>query len=425
MRNRRISATSLFLRIAPVLCALSCGPGCSSSPKHTEPQPLFYAKRIIDEAAPEGTYQAVEREIAISLAAALAAQPEKPKPPEQAAPAAAAKPLNVLILSAGGQYATFAGGLLSGWTATGTRPDFDVVTGVSSGAMAAIYAYLGPKYDATVERLMNSVTSDNVFKFSPVKSLLCTNSLASSKPFQKFVDCEINAEVLADLRAAHQSGRRLFIGTMNARTRRLVIWDMGAIACSGRPDADQLVRKLVVASSSIPGLLPAVEFNVVVNGVRYREEHADGGAVAQSFIAFGPEMPRPDHAHPEIRWLAGSNLYAIAGGKLYADLIEGKMGMLKRATSTVSASLYALYRADLWRLYSICATSGMKFNFVAIPEEVRIEKGSTEFDHKTMRELYALGYDMATRGNFWRHMPPGHEPGEEEIPRAGVRFIVP
>lgn len=425
MGNTRQSRLNCRSVLATVIL-LHVGAGCSSAPKRVQAfSPLDHTNRIIDEAAPEGTYPPVERVTADSLAGALANLSADAKRPAEIVTPAPPRPINVMVLSGGGEYAAFASGLLAGWTASGCRPEFDVVTGVSSGSLTAVFAYLGPKYDQTMQRLAFTSRTSDIYRVQPVRGILFHDSLGSFKPFEQLIDREINGECMNDIRAAHRCGRRLFVGTMNQRTRRLITWDLGAIACSGRPDADLLVRKILVASSSIPGLLPVVKFDVEVNGVHYCEEHADGGTVSQAFVRFGPEVPFPDPTRPGDKWLAGSNLYAIAGGKLYPDTIEGRMSMLKRTTSSISGTLYALYRADLWRIFAVCAATGMKFHQTAIPQEVKVDKPSTEFDPKTMRELYGVGYDMAMRHAIWRLTPPGYEPGEEEFPRAGTRFIVP
>ncbi|OWK41078.1 patatin-like phospholipase family protein [Fimbriiglobus ruber] len=404
--------------------------GCSSTPKRAEPLPPEYkAKKITDLAAPAGTYQPVERVTADALASALAApvapQDVAKKDPDVVIPKGQSRPLNILALSGGGQYGAYAQGILCGWTESGKRPDFDVVTGISSGALIAVFAYLGPKYDPNMQRLATSLKTSDVFTYRPLISILWHNSIATAAPLEKLIAAEVNDETLADIRAAHLAGRKLYVGTMLQRTRRLVVWDLGAIACSGRPDADTLVRKVLLATSSIPGLVPSVDFDVDVNGVRYKEEHADGGAVAQTFIKFGPGTPEPNPATPGVKWLAGSNLYIIAGGKLYVDPIEGRLGFLTRATSTISATLYALYRADLWRLYTLCAVSGMKFHHAFVPEDTPIAPKSTTFDLKTMRLLFTLGHDLAKCGEVWRTTPPGYEVGEEEYPRAGFQFTIP
>ncbi|MCE9529604.1 MAG: patatin-like phospholipase family protein [Planctomycetes bacterium] len=333
--------------------------------------------------------------------------------------------MNILVLSGGGQYASFAGGILTGWTDTGKRPNFDVVTGVSSGAFLAVYAYLGPKYDSRIKRMAHELKMSDVFVYRPIYYLMRQQSIGSSEPLQKLIESEVNDEAMEDMRAAHRSGRRLFIGTMNQRTRRLVIWDLGAIACSDQPNANQLVRKILVASSSIPGVVPPVKIDVEVNGAHYTEEHVDGGAVSLAFVRFGPEFPQPDPAKPDAKWLAGSNLYAIAGGKLYADTHEGGMGLLSRTICSISGTLYALYRADLWRIYSLCTASGIKFHHTGVPDDTKISFNSTTFDGNTMKELYNLGHRLGSSDVHWRTTPPGCESGEEESPRAGFRFTIP
>ena len=414
------------LRVAAA-CALAVVAGCSlASNKPLLSPPHYSAKRITDEAAVGETYPSVERAAADALALLATEPPDSLwKVNQAAAVPTAVKPLNVLVLSGGGQYAAFAGGVLVGWTASGQRPDFDVVTGVSSGAWLAVYAYLGAKYDSNVERLTKMLTTSDVFPYRPLICWLRHGSIASPEPLRKLVETEFTDECLADIRAAHCAGRRLFVGTMNQRTRRLAIWDVGAIACGPQPEADRLVRKILTASCSIPGIVPPVDFDVEVNGTRYQEEHADGGAIAQAFVRFGREVAPRNPAKPGTRWLVGSNLYAIAGGKLYADTREDDMGMLSRITSTVSGTLYALYRADLWRVYSMCAVSGMKFHHAAVPQDAKITLGSTDFDVSTMRKLFEIGHDMAIKGNLWRETPPGCEEGEEDNPRAGLRFTVP
>jgi Patatin-like phospholipase len=326
-----------------------------------------------------------------------------------------AKPVNVLAVSGGGQYAAYNAGLLIGWTCQGTRPNFDVVTGISSGAIVAGYAFLGSKYDKQLQRFFTSISDKDLFTYRPVIELIRSGSIANPSKLEKLIERETSDEFLFDLRQAHQEGRRLYIGTMNVRTRRVTIWDVGAIACSGRPEAVEMVRKVFLAAGSIPGLLPSVKFDVEIDGVRYTEEHVDGGAACQIFVRLGPGAERP--ADGVTGWLAGSNLYTMTAGKLYAPPLEGKLGFLKRITSTISAALYALYRAELLNLYSFCGVSGMKFHTVTIPDDAPIPPNSMTFDKASMRRLFTLGFDQGRCGVPWRLTPPGAELGEEEAPR--------
>ncbi len=340
----------------------------------------------------------------------------------QGPPAAAAcVPKNALLLSGGGQYSSYNAGVLVGWSQSGTRPKFDVVTGISGGAMVAIYAFLGERYDAPLQQFFTTVSNRDLFAYRPFVGLIRDGSFASSDRLVKLFEREANDCLLADIRTAHMEGRRLYLGTMNVRTRRVTIWDIGAIACSDRPDAPQLVRKIFLASISIPGQLPAVRFEVEVDGKTYVEEHVDGGAACQTFLRMPAGGQRP--ATDATNWLAGSNLYCMAAGKLYAPEIEGKLGFLKRVTSTVSAALYALYRSEVLNLYSFCGVSGMKFHMIAIPEDAEAPANSMTFQPKEMKKLFALGYDQAVTGIPWRFTPPGAEPGEEEHPRDVPVFV--
>ncbi len=327
-----------------------------------------------------------------------------------------AKPQNALLLSGGGQYASYNAGLLVGWTQNGTRPKFDVVTGISSGAVVAAYAFLGERYDGPLQNFFTTTSDKDLFQYRPFRQILRNDALADPARLVKLIEHEVNDCFLLDLREGHKEGRRLFIGTMNARTRRLCIWDVGAIACSDRPDAAQLVRKIFLAAESIPGLLPPVEFEVEVNGCVYKEEHVDGGAASQIFLRLPPGADCP--AEGATGWLKGSNLYAMAAGKLYAPDLEGKIGFLKRVTSTISAALYALFRSEMLNLYAFCGVSGMKFHQIAVPGDAEIPPNSMTFDPKAMQKLFKQGYDAALAGIPWRFTPPGTEPGEEEKPRA-------
>ncbi len=404
-------------RRLPVLLVLSLAvAGCRSGAKFDPDPPPHWANPRTDLADTAEAYPVPDRDTVAALRLASARQSVVP----------GGKPLNVLCLSGGGQYGAYAVGLLCGWTARGDRPEFDVVTGISSGALIAPLAFLGPKYDPLLQREWNTLKTEDLFRYRPVPlHVVRDKALASSDPMRDRIAAIFTTETLDDLRAAHRCGRRLFIGSMILNSRRLVVWDLGAVATSNRPDADDLVRNILLASSSIPGLVPPVELTADVNGRCVTELHADGGAVSQTFLRFGANHPRPHPSDPAAHWLAGSNLYVIAGGKLYIDPVVGDMGFLSRATGAISAALYALYRADLWRLYSYCQASGMTFHHTAIPPALPTPGRSTTFDPAVLRVMFTAGYDDSLKRTPWRTTPPGAEPGEEDAPRAGLRFTVP
>ena len=169
-------------------------------------------------------------------------------------PAGWVAPRNVLVLSGGGMDGAYTAGVLKGWTESGTRPPFDVVTGISTGALLAPYAFLGPQYDAESEQLYTSMHRDSIFR----PRLLVLDSIVSSEPLQQQIAARATPEILRRIAEVHRQGRRLYVGTTNLDTKRLVVWDMGAIAARDSAESKALFQKVLLASCSIPGLLPPV-----------------------------------------------------------------------------------------------------------------------------------------------------------------------
>jgi hypothetical protein len=359
-------------------------------------------------------YPAVEKPVADGLATALGTT--------ATVPPTCPRPLQVLVISGGVDGASYASGVLAGWSNTGTRPTFDVVTGISSGALIGLYAFLGPKYDADMQRLVTTLKTADMVALQPVRGLLLNGSCSSTKPAEQLLRREINEDLLADLRHAHGEGRRYFVGTLALQSKRLVVWDMGALASSGRPDADELVRKVLLASFSYAGFAPPVKLNMDVNGECYQEEHCDAGTVAMVFVRFGlvPGWPEPG-APVRPGWLAGSNLYVLACRKLYPDPAPVPERAVSRAMTAVTAGLEALAQAQIDQLYSLCAVSGMQFHLLAMPQELPRKAVALRTLFPTdAPELFALGQEIGASGPRWRLTPPGAEPGEESVPRSGL-----
>ena len=71
--------------------------------------------------------------------------------------------VNFLALSGGGGDGAFGAGLLCGWTTAGTRPRFKLVTGISTGALIAPFAFLGPEYDARLKEAFTTISDKNIY----------------------------------------------------------------------------------------------------------------------------------------------------------------------------------------------------------------------------------------------------------------------
>jgi predicted acylesterase/phospholipase RssA len=341
--------------------------------------------------------------------------------PGSASPSGGPSPFNVLVLSGGGAYGSYSAGVLAGWSEAGTRPRFDVVTGVSTGALVAALAFLGPGWDPQLERLYTRLSDRDVFAPRPAWSALLSDALADSRPLERLIDQTADADLLRRVAAEHAKGRRLYVGTTHLEGRRLVVWDMGAIAARGRPRDLALFRKVLLASASLPGLLPPVSIPVEVDGRPYEELHVDGGVTASLFFR-PPEVPRGRLAELGDRPLAGSTVYVVVAGKLYSDPQPVRPQLLPIVTSSASALVYAQTRGDLSQVHSVAAATGMNYRLAAIPQEVRVPASSTEFDPADMRRLYEVGRRQGRAAGLWRATPPGAQPGEEVPVRTGNRL---
>ena len=329
-----------------------------------------------------------------------------------------------LVLSGGGSYGAYTAGVLCGWTETGTRPQFDVVTGVSTGALISVFAFLGPQYDNELHRAYTTVSSKDIYRCKPLPWSLLSDSLNDSKPLLRQIHAIITPEVVSELAEAHHCGRRLYIGTTDLDGHRPVIWDLGAIAASDKPDCRDLICRLLLASAAIPGFFPSVEIPVIVDGKKYIERHVDGGLTQPLFF-------RPPYFPPEqcesatlAELLYGSDEYVIVAGKLFADPQPVETRLLKIVGESVSTFLYAQTRDALVKLYMQSLLTGMKYHLAAVPGDFNSPRSGADFDPVAMTNLFEEGRRQVLCGTAWRHTPPGVAGGEELMLRAGTNLTV-
>ena len=325
-------------------------------------------------------------------------------------------PVNILAISGGGSYGAFDIGVLHGWSDSGTRPQFDVVTGISTGAFIATFAFLGPKYDEIIRDLYINTRTADVYETRTWLSILISDSIALTKPLKKKVEETFTAELLREVAQAHAQGRRLYVGTTNLDTRRFVIWDMGAIASRATPEALELYRKIIFASGSVPGFFPPVLIDVEVDGKKYQELHVDGGATASVFVPMTKCDPHKPCSRP------GSAVYVISSGKLYADSDTVKRQLLDITVDSITAMLYAGTRSDIFRIFNMALLCGMDFHLIAVPKEFVVNSNSLELESGQLRRLYDLGFEMGKTRKGWRETPPGTEVSEQVLPRTGTKF---
>lgn len=325
---------------------------------------------------------------------------------------------NILCLSGGGSFGAFSAGVLCGWTAKGTRPNFDVVTGISTGALIAPFAFLGPAYDEQMKTFYTTLESKDLYKKTFIQGLF-GEALADNARLAQRVDDVLTPRMLSELAAEHQKGRRLYVGTTAAESKRFVIWDIGAIASRGRPEDKILIKQILLGSSAIPGFFPPQHITVELDGKCLTERHVDGG-VSQAIFMAPPYLP-PEHRSKNANYdLAGANVYAIVAGKLYADPEKIKPMALVMAAQEVSAMIYAQTRGDLQRMYTTSMLGGMNFHMTAIPTEYPAPTSSIKFEKPAMAGMFNEGYKIVLEDRVWRKTAPGLEPGENANYRAGT-----
>jgi predicted patatin/cPLA2 family phospholipase len=312
--------------------------------------------------------------------------------------------LNALTLSGGGSNGAFGAGVIVGWTKTGTRPKFDIVTGISAGALIAPFAFLGPSYDAELEAGFTTVTDANIYIKRGLIAALSDGSFASNAPLTKLLDEHITDRMLDEVAREYSKGRRLFVGTTNLDADRAVIWDMGAIAASGRPDRMKLFKEIILASTSVPSIFPPVNLEVTAAGRTYHEMHVDGGTANEVFLmpaglTLG-ELDKTLHTRFKVR------LYVIRNGRTTPEYSSVKAGLTDIAEKAVSSLIKAQGIGDLYRLYAIAERDGIDYNYVDIPTDFTL-KAKSPFDNKFMRALYTEGYEMGRNGVPWKKAPPG------------------
>lgn len=406
-------------RLAVLLfaAALLGGAGCCLRRASCVPPELTRPGVTVDLATLRQEYPPIDPELYRQLATRLSAAP----------PAAecSRSGQNILVLSGGGKYGAYAVGVLNGWSDAGTRPDFDIVTGVSTGSLVAYYAFLGPDQDARARDIYLNLRTRDVYRRRPIPALLWADSLSSSRPLQQLIEQEVTEAGVARIAHRHAAGKRLFVGTTNLDTSRLTVWDMGAIASSRRPDRVSLVRQLLLASASVPGAFPPVTIPVTINGQVYSERHVDGGATNALFLQ--PSLLRLDPAATRRgeRPLAGANLYIVVAGKLHPDPKCAPSGVRDIAAASLAGLTSSQARNDMFRLFILARLTGMNYRLMGVARDVQVSPDSLSFTEQEMSRLFDHGYIDGRMGTRWRDAPVGACPGEPIVPRGGTDFLAP
>jgi len=312
-------------------------------------------------------------------------------------------PASYLAVSGGGDDGAFGAGLLCGWHDTQTIPTFKLVTGVSTGSMIAPFAFLGGAYYDRLRTMYTTITPNDILRELGLYGAVFGDALADTTPLYRLISRYLDERMLADIADAYSKGRLLWIGSVSLDQQRPIIWNIGAIAASGRPGALELIHKILLASAAVPGAFPPVLIDVEAAGRTYQEMNVDGGAVRQTFLY-------PPNLSEVLNMRSGAysrkrRAYIIRNGRLDPDwaVVEPKfLSITGRAISTMIH--YSGYN-DIMRIYATTKRDGIDYNLAYIETDFP-EIKHDQFDPVYMKRLFDYGYAKGRVGYPWRKEPP-------------------
>jgi hypothetical protein len=322
----------------------------------------------------------------------------------QLAPGGVLPPANFVAISGGGDDGAFGAGVLVGWTESGNRPEFKLVTGVSTGALIAPFAFLGSRYDDVLRKLYTGVRPNDIFEErSLLTAAIFDDALGDTTPLFGLISKYVDDRMMQEIAAEYAKGRLLLIGTTDLDAQRPVIWNIGAIAASGRPGAVELIRHILLASAAVPAAFPPVMIDVEAGGTHYQEMHVDGGAIAQTFL-YPPAVTANMKLVPRER-----HAYVIRNSRLDPNWAAVDRRVFSIAGRAVSTMIHYSGQNDVFRLQTTSKRDGVDFNLAYIGSDFTVEH-QEDFGQAYMRALFEYGHAQMLGGNAWHKNGPLYAP---------------
>jgi len=317
----------------------------------------------------------------------------------------AGSPVTILALSGGGAGGAFGAGAVAGLTRTGTRPAFDVVTGVSAGALVAPYAFLGPAWDGQLLDAFTGVAGDNLLQPRGL-GLLFGSSIYSGRPLRQLIDTHVTDEMIRAIAREASYGRLLLVATTDVASGETVVWDLGSIAKNGGSSARALFRDVLVASASVPGLLPPVIIRVAKDGVNHVQAHVDGATTVPFFVPPAllqttKSAPRSDRAQ----------VFVIVDGSLSEAARTTRLTARAILSRSIHVGLDHLLLTTLELTAATAQLEGADLQYSSLPAGYPLPD-AFDFSAKIRRPLFRYAYQCAEAGRFWTAFPPADDDQE-------------
>jgi len=325
-------------------------------------------------------------------------------------------PANYLSLSGGGDNGAYGAGLLIGWSERGDRPQFNLVTGISAGALIAPFAFMGKEYDPFLRQVFTQLGPQDIFIQRGLISGILSDGLSDTTPLYQVISKYVDQDFLKKVANEYTTKNRwLLIGTTNLDAGVPVVWNMGKIASIGTPEALELFRKIMLASASIPGAFSPVMFDVEVNGQSFQEMHVDGGAMTQVFLYPSALSQRAQDLKLQLQ--KQRNAFIIRNARLDPEWRETERGTLSIVQRAISSLIQTQGIGDLYRIYHNTQVDGVSFNLAFIGSDFKFPH-KTEFDTAYMQALFEYGYKQGLGGKEWQKYPPGYKKGfDDDLPK--------
>jgi len=314
--------------------------------------------------------------------------------------------LTTLALSCGGANGAFGAGVMLGWSRSGRPPTFDVVTGVSAGALIAPFAFAGPAWDEPLRLASLDPRLSGLSERSAAARLRCglgalfRSSLADATPLLRAIRAHVDGRLLKAVAAGHDEGRRLLVNTTHLDTHEPVTWDLGAIASAASRPVDhgralRLFRSVLAASASVPGVFPPTPIRWDAD--RRAELHVDGCVNAPFFLAPRGRSP-----------LAEGEVHLVVNGVLHPQRQVGCQGVIPTLLRALDTSGRAALRSRVAVLELMAERQAIAFTCTSIPDEAPADP--YDFGIEQRQRLFALGAAQTFPGQAAAPIPAQPRP---------------